>query len=330
VAADGPVRPAVNRRSVVRRVLFAAAVLALAALPAIASPYYLQLVTRIMIFGIFALSLDLLVGYTGLVSLGHAAFFGLGAYALALLSPQDAAANLLTTLPAALGIAALVALAAGVLVLRTSGVYFIMVTLAIAQMLYYVFHDTKLGGGSDGIYIYARPEIAFGGWVLSLESKPGFYYLVLLMLLAVYALLYQLLRSPFGRALQGIKVNEARMQSLGFATFRYKLAGFVIAGALGALAGYLGAMQFGFVNPELLSWHASGNVLMMVILGGVGSLAGPVMGAFAFVLLQEVFESFTKHWLLLMGGSVVLVVLLLPKGLYGLLDMIFPVQTSDD
>lgn len=319
-----------NRRSVVRRVLFAAAVLALAALPAIASPYYLQLVTRIMIFGIFALSLDLLVGYTGLVSLGHAAFFGLGAYALALLSPQDAAANLLTTLPAALGIAALVALAAGVLVLRTSGVYFIMVTLAIAQMLYYVFHDTKLGGGSDGIYIYARPEIAFGGWVLSLESKPGFYYLVLLMLLAVYALLYQLLRSPFGRALQGIKVNEARMQSLGFATFRYKLAGFVIAGALGALAGYLGAMQFGFVNPELLSWHASGNVLMMVILGGVGSLAGPVMGGFAFVLLQEVFESFTKHWLLLMGGSVVLVVLLLPKGLYGLLDMIFPVQTSDD
>ena len=310
--------------------MFAAAVLALAAAPAIASPYYLQLVTKIMIFGIFALSLDLLVGYTGLVSLGHAAFFGLGAYTLALLSPQDAAANLLTTLPAAMGIAALVALAAGVLVLRTSGVYFIMVTLAIAQMLYYLFNDTRFGGGSDGMYIYARPEIALAGWTLSFESKPGFYYFVLFMLCAVYAVLFRLLRSPFGRALQGIKVNEARMRSLGFATFRYKLAGFVVAGALGALAGYLGAMQFGFVNPELLSWHESGNVLMMVILGGVGSLAGPVAGAFAFVLLQEAFESFTKHWLLLMGGSIVLVVLLLPKGLSGLLDMLLGRVAADD
>jgi branched-chain amino acid transport system permease protein len=320
----------VTRRAVAWWAMGASAVIALAALPAVASPYYLQLATKIMILGIFALSLDLLVGYAGLVSLGHAAFFGLGAYSLALMSPQDAAANVLTTLPAALAIAALVSLAVGVLVLRTSGVYFIMVTLAIAQMLYYLFHDTSLGGGSDGVYIYARPEIALGAWVLSLETKPGFYYFVLCMLLVTYALLHRLLRSPFGRALQGIRVNETRMRSLGFATFRYKLAAFVIAGALGALAGYLSAMQFGSVNPGLLSWHESGNALMMVILGGVGSLAGPVAGAFAFVLLHEVFESFTKHWLLLMGGSLVLVVLLLPKGLYGLLDTAIRRAVGDD
>jgi branched-chain amino acid transport system permease protein len=319
-----------KRRAVAWWALGAAAVIALAALPAFASPYHLQLVTKIMILGIFALSLDLLVGCTGLVSLGHAAFFGLGAYALALMSPQDAAANLLTTLPAALAIAALVALAVGALVLRTSGVYFIMVTLAIAQMLYYLFHDTRLGGGSDGMYIYFKPEIAIGAWALSLDSKPGIYYFVLLMLLAVYALLHRLLRSPFGRALQGIKVNEMRMRSLGFATFYYKLAAFVIAGAFGALAGYLSAMQFGAVNPELFSWHESGNALMMVILGGVGSLAGPVAGAFAFVLLQEVFEGFTKHWLLLMGSSLVLVVLLLPRGLYGLLDTALRRAVGDD
>jgi branched-chain amino acid transport system permease protein len=315
-----------------KRALLAIAVLVLLALPAFVSVYYLQLFTKMMILGIFALSLDLLVGYTGLVSLGHAAFFGVGGYTLALLAPQDAAANVLTTLPAALGVAAALALVTGLLVLRTSGVYFIMVTLAIAQMLYYLFHDTKLGGGSDGIYIYFKPEVALPGWVLPLESKLVFYYAVLLALTAVYVLLRTVLRSPFGRVLQGIRVNEARMRSLGFATFRYKLAGFVLAGALGGLAGYLSAMQFGFVNPELLSWHESGNVLMMVILGGTGSLAGAITGAFVFVALQELFEGMTTHWLLFMGASIVVVVLLLPRGLYGLLDTVFrpAVSARDD
>jgi branched-chain amino acid transport system permease protein len=301
------------------RVWLIAALLGLVLLPFVAPAYYLQLITKIMILAIFALSLDLLVGYAGLVSLGHAAFFGLGGYALALMSPQDSAANLLTTLPLALGVSALAALAIGLLVLRTSGIYFIMVTLAFAQMLYYLFHDTKLGGGSDGIYIYVRPELALAGWTFSLESKLAFYYFALLLLAATYALLHKILRSPFGRALQGIRANEPRMRSLGYATFRYKLAAFVLAGTLGGLAGYLGAMQYGFVNPEMLSWHESGNVLMMVILGGIGSLAGPVVGAFAFTLLQEVFEGYTKHWQLLMGGSIVLVVLAMPRGLYGLL-----------
>jgi branched-chain amino acid transport system permease protein len=318
------------------RVVLALCVVVLAVLPLFASVYYAQLVTKIMIFAIFALSLDLLVGYAGLVSLGHAAFFGLGAYALALLSPQDAAANLLTTLPIALGVSALAALLIGLLVLRTSGVYFIMVTLAFAQMLYYLFHDTNLGGGSDGIYINLKPELAFGGLArVSLESKLAFYYFTLLLLLAVYTLLWKILRSPFGRALQGIKANESRMRSLGFNTFRYKLAGFLLAGVLAGLAGYLSAMQFGFVSPELLSWHQSGNVLMMVILGGIGSLAGPVFGAFAFVALQELFESLTRHWQLLMGGSIVLVVLALPTGLYGLLETLLnlgarPAAVHDD
>lgn len=308
-------------------------VVALAALvlfPLLASTYYLQLVSKIMILGIFALSLDLLVGYAGLISLGHAAFFGLGAYALALSSPQESAANLFTTLPLALGISALAALAIGLLVLRTSGVYFIMVTLAFAQMLFYLFHDTKLGGGSDGIYVYFKPVISVAGWSpFSLESKFSFYYFVLCLLVAVYALLRTILRSPFGRALQGIKANEHRMRSLGYDTFRYKLAAFVVAGTLGGLAGYLGAMQFGFANPELLSWHESGNVLMMVILGGAGSLAGPVIGAFAFALLQEVFEGLTKHWQLLMGGSIVLVVLVLPRGLYSIVEHLLVVRHAD-
>jgi branched-chain amino acid transport system permease protein len=309
------------------RSLLAACVGALLLFPLTDSVYYTQLFTKIMILSIFAMSLDLLVGYTGLVSLGHAAFFGLAGYVLALMSPQYAAANLLTTLPAALAASALVALAIGLLVLRTSGIYFIMVTLAFAQMLYYLFHDTRLGGGSDGIYINVKPALSIGGWApFTLESKIAFYYFTLALMLAVYALLRAVLRSTFGRALQGIKANEQRMRSLGFATFRYKLAAFVLAGTLAGLSGYLAAMQFGFVNPEILSWHQSGNVLMMVILGGMGSLAGPVLGAFAFTLLQDLFESLTRHWQLLMGGFIVLVVLVLPRGLFGLFEYLAPLR----
>ena len=305
------------------RTLLVAGALALVLFPLAGSVYYTQLITKIMILAIFAMSLDLLVGYAGLVSLGHAAFFGLAGYVLALMSPQSEGANLLTTLPCALAASAAAALVIGALVLRTSGVYFIMVTLAFAQMLYYLFHDSGLGGGSDGIYINMKPVLSIAGWApFSLESKVSFYYFTLAVLLAVYFLLRMVLHSPFGRALQGIKANEHRMRSLGFATFRYKLAAFVFAGTLAGLAGYLGAMQFGFVNPEQLSWHQSGNALMMVILGGIGTLAGPVFGAFAFTLLQDLFESFTKHWQLLMGGFIVLVVLVLPGGLHQLIEAV--------
>ena len=302
-----------------------ALVLGLAALlvllPAFAEKYYIQFATKILIMGIFAMSLDLLVGYTGLVSLGHEAFYGLAAYVLALASPQYAGANLWVSLPLAMGAAALLALAIGSLVLRTSGVYFIMVTLAFAQMLYFVFHDTKIAGGSDGIYIYVRPVAELFGWTpFSLEKIGHFYYFTLASAAVVFVGLTVMLRSPFGRVIVGIRVNEHRMRSLGYATFRYKLVCFVIAGALAGLAGYLAAAQHGNVNPDMLGWHLSGGGLMMVILGGMGTLTGPIVGAFAMLMLEIAFQGMTKHWQLLMGGFIVLVALFLPRGLIGIVE----------
>ncbi len=303
-----------------------AAIGLLALFPLLDSTFYTQLLTKVLIMAIFAMSLDLLVGYTGLVSFGHAAYFGLAGYALALMAPKYETVALWWTLPAAIGICMAFALATGLLVLRTRGIYFIMVTLAFAQMLFFVFHDTKLGGGSDGIYIYAKPTLNLGDTVLvNLEKLEQFYWLVLLFTAACYFLLRRILGSSFGRALLGIKVNEHRMRALGFPVFRYQLASFAIAGGLAGLAGYLAAMQFGFVNPEILSWHQSGAVLMMVILGGMGTLHGAVIGAFAFVLLQEVlsnqawFGIAAKHWQLAMGILIMLVALYLPQGLAGLM-----------
>jgi branched-chain amino acid transport system permease protein len=293
------------------------AVVALLALfPLAGSGFYVELVAKVMILAIFALSLDLLVGYTGLVSFGHAAYFGIGAYALGLMSPKYEAANLWLTLPAAMLAAALAALAVGVFVVRVKGVYFIMVTLAFAQMFYFVFHDTKFGRGSDGISMNFKPVATIGGFTpFDLANAWHVYYFVLALLVAVFALLRAVLRSPFGRALQGIRSNEHRMISLGFPVYWYKLASFTLAGALAGLAGYLSALQFGFVNPELLSWHQSGNVLLMLILGGTGSLYGAVVGAFAFVALTEIFQALTKHWQLLLGGAIILLVIFLPGGL---------------
>ena len=298
----------------------------LACVPLGGADFYTELVAKTLILAIFAMSLDLLVGYTGLVSFGHAAYFGLAGYALALMGPKYEAASLWWSLPAAMAVCALFALVTGLLVLRTRGIFFIMVTLAFAQMLFFVFHDTKLGGGSDGIYIYNKPELKIGDFALAnLDKTEHFYYLVLILMLAVFLLLRRVLGSTFGRALVGIKVNEHRMQALGFPVFRYKLASYVLAGALGGLSGYLAAVQFGFVNPEILSWHQSGAVLMMVILGGMGTLYGAVIGAFAFILLQEVlsnqawFGIAAKHWQLAMGILIMLVALYLPQGLAGLM-----------
>jgi branched-chain amino acid transport system permease protein len=288
----------------------------LAFFPALAEKFYVQLMTKIMILSIFALSLDLLVGYTGLVSLGHAAYFGVAAYTLALTAPASDPANLWLTLPLSLAASALTALVIGVFVVRTSGVYFIMVTLAFAQMVYYFFHDTRVAGGSDGIYINTRPATGIAG--LDLADDLHFYYVVLALLAGAFLLLALVLRSPFGRALQGIKVNEQRMRALGYATRRYKLAAFVLAGTLAGLAGYLAAAKEGYVNPELLAWHQSGVVLMMLILGGMGTLFGAVIGTFSYVLLQEWFSTLTKHWQLLMGGFIIVTVLLFPQGLAGL------------
>ncbi len=298
----------------------------LALFPMVESTFYMQLVTKVLIMAIFAMSLDLLVGYTGLVSFGHAAYFGLAGYALALMTPKYEAVSLWWSLPAAIGVCALFALVIGMLVLRTRGIYFIMVTLAFAQMLFFIFHDTKIGGGSDGAYIYVKPAMKLGDVELAnLERPEQFYWLVLFLMGVTYLLLRRVLGSTFGRALLGIKVNEHRMRALGFPVFRYQLASFTLSGSLAGVAGYLAAVQYGFVNPEILSWHQSGAVLMMVILGGMGTLYGSVIGAFAFILLQEVlsnqawFGPLAKHWQLVMGLFIMLVALYLPQGLAGVL-----------
>lgn len=297
---------------------------ALALYPLVAGRFGVDLVTKIMIFSIFALSLELLVGGAGLVCFGQAAFFGIGAYAAVKFSPESEAASLLWLLPASVLLAGVYALFVGSLSLRTKGVYFIMVTLAFSQMAYYVVHDTPLGGGTDGIYLNVKPALFGSTGVLDLGQPLVFYGFTLAALVATFVFLAVLRRSRFGRALDGIRVNEQRMRATGFSTYPYKLAAFTVSGAIAGLAGFLFAVKDGFVNPELLSWHESGAVLIMIILGGIGHLRGALIGAFAFALLQELFKSeavfgaFAKHWHLGLGLTIIVSVALLPKGLVGL------------
>ena len=309
--------------------IVAAAVLL--ALPFVLTPYTHDLVVKIAIFAIFALSLELIVGMAGLVSLGHAAFLGIGAYVAVLGTGNSGAASLVWLLPAAVAAAAGYALFVGALSLRTKGIYFIMVTLAFAQMAYFVFHDTQLGGGSDGIFLYYKPVLVIGGHTLiDLGVERHYYYAVATALILTYALLAVLARSRFGHALTGIRVNEQRMRAAGFATYPYKLAAFVLAGALAGVAGFLLAVKDGAVNPELLSWHESGAVLLMIILGGIGSLRGAVLGAAAFTLLREFFQSeallgsVADHWQLTLGLTIIAFVAWLPKGLIGLMKRMRP------
>nr|WP_216294556.1 branched-chain amino acid ABC transporter permease [Delftia acidovorans]MCA1069628.1 hypothetical protein [Delftia acidovorans] len=286
------------------------------------SDYLSGLVVKTMILAIFALSLQLLVGGTGLVSLGHAAFMGLGAYAAVLSAGNEGG-----SLPAMLGWALLAsggyALLVGLLSLRTRGIYFIMVTLAFAQMAYFVVHDTGIGGGSDGIYLMARPALG----AIDMEIPRVQYYVVLAALVLVYAFLAGLRQSRFGAALAGIRVNEQRMRAAGFTTYGYKLAAFVLAGMLAGVAGFLLAVRDAVVNPELLSWHHSGEVLLMVILGGLGSLRGAVLGTVAFIALKEVLSThaivgpMADHWQLSLGLAIIVLVALLPKGLMGLIGL---------
>jgi branched-chain amino acid transport system permease protein len=299
---------------------------ALLAFPFVGSDFYTQMVSRMMIMAIFAMSLDLLQGVTGLVSLGHAAYFGLAGYALAFVTPEGSAASLWWTLPLAVAASGLAALIIGFFVVRTHGIYFIMVTMAFAQMVFYLFFDNKVLGGSDGIYINFKPDAG----LFDLENKRVFYYFTLAMLLLVYAFLRRLLWSPFGRTLAGIRVNEHRMRAMGFGTFRYKLAAFTLAGALAGLAGYLWGAQTGFVNPELMGFHMSAHAIMMVILGGMGNFAGAIVGAFAFDYLLHVFKdlpaigSFNtgKHWQLWMGLFIVLLIVFAPRGILGLVERV--------
>lgn len=292
------------------------------------SPYITDLFMKIMTLSIFALSLELLVGMTGLVSLGHAAFFGIGAYATVLGSGQEGG-SIAVLLPLAMGAAALYALFVGALSLRTRGVYFIMVTLAFAQMAFFVFHDTGLGGGSDGIYLMIRPSLG----PIDMEDRLTLFYVVLAALAFTYAFLAVLRRSRLGAALAGVRASEQRMRAAGFPTYGYKLAAFVIGGALAGLAGFLVASRDGVVNPELLAWHTSGEVLLMVILGGIGHLRGAVIGAIAFTLLKEVLSTYAivgplaDHWQLTLGIVVILFVALLPKGIVGIFERLSPKGT---
>ena len=295
---------------------------ALALFPFVGSDFYQQMVVRMMILAIFAMSLDLLQGVTGLVSLGHAAYFGIAGYALAFFTPQGEPVSLWWTLPAAMGLAGAAALVIGFFVVRTRGIYFIMVTLAFAQMVFYLVFDNKALGGSDGLYINFRPDAG----VFDLENKRVFYYFTLVCMLGVFVFLRRLLWSPFGRALAGIRVNEHRMRAVGYGSFGYKLSAFTLAGALAGLAGYLWGAQSGFVNPELMGFHQSAHVIMMVILGGMGNFAGAIVGAFAFEIMLDVFKDLPaiggfetgKHWQLWMGLFIVAVICFAPRGLLGL------------
>ncbi|NQW92476.1 MAG: branched-chain amino acid ABC transporter permease [Polaromonas sp.] len=302
---------------------------ALLAFPFVSTPFYTEMVTRMMIMAIFAMSLDLLQGVTGLVSLGHAAYFGLAGYALAFLTPQAQAVSLWWTLPVAVLASGLAALIIGFFVVRTHGIYFIMVTMAFAQMVYYVFFDNKALGGSDGLYVDFKPSAAIFGWVpFDLDNRRVLYYFTLAALLVTYLFLRRLLFSPFGRALSGIRVNEHRMRAMGYGVFGYKLAAFTVAGALAGLAGYLWGTQTGYINPELMGFHMSAHAIMMVILGGMGNFSGAIVGAFAFEYLLHVFKDLPqvgsvnlgKHWQLWMGLFIVLLVTFAPRGILGLVE----------
>jgi branched-chain amino acid transport system permease protein len=314
------------------QVVLALGLVALAAFPFVSTDFYASMVARMMILAIFAMSLDLLQGVTGLVSLGHAAFFGLSGYALAFMTPASGPASLWWALPGAVAASGLAALLIGFFVVRTHGIYFIMVTMAFAQMVFYLFFDNKALGGSDGLYIDFRPDAK----LFDLEDRRVFYYFTLAVLVAVYAFLRRLLWSPFGRVLAGIRVNEHRMRAMGYGTFGYKLSAFTLAGALAGLAGFLWAVQTGYMNPELMGFHLSAHAIMMVILGGMGNFAGAIVGAFAFEWVLHEFKDLPaiggfntgKHWQLWMGLFIVAVVILAPRGLLGMVASLFSRKES--
>jgi branched-chain amino acid transport system permease protein len=315
-----------------RRALLAVlGVLAVAPLLAtfVGEPYYVSFVTRVMIFALAAVSLDLILGFGGMVSFGHAAFFGLGAYVVAVLAHHDISgtpvlswpielpgtSSALISWPLAALAAGLFALATGWICLRTSGVNFIMITLAFAQMLYYVSTSVRAYGGDEGLTLWQRSTLG----PLPIEDDLVFCYLVLALLTIALLGARRVVGARFGVVLTGSRDNERRTVSLGFPIFRYKLAAYVISASLCGLAGALVANQTEFVSPTFLHWARSGEILVMVILGGIGSLVGPVIGAAILLLLEEVLSDLTQHWQIVLGPILLLVVLFARRGLYGLL-----------
>lgn len=273
--------------------------------PLLLGEYQRSIVTEILLFCIFAMSLNLLLGFTGLLSFGHAAFFGIGAYTVAVLGAHFGVHPLLGGL-AAIALAAAFAVAIGFFCIRASGVYFIMLTLAFAQLLYTAALKLRgLTGGSDGM---SAPQ---------LDSGELTYYVVLAAFVLVYLGLRRLVAAPLGQVFIGVRENEGRMRAIGYATAWYKLLSFVIAGCLGAVSGALFAMHNGFVSPAVLFWFLSGEGLIMVVLGGMGTLAGPIVGAAVYLLLKHVVSAYSSHWELIVGAIFIACVLFFKQGIYG-------------
>ena len=297
------------------RILGAAALVALAIGPWLLARHQLSLLTDLLIFGLFAMSLDLILGYTGMLSFGHAAYFGLGAYASALVL-LEFAQPVPVALLAGMLLAGVVAVPIGWLSTRSTGVYFAMLTLAFAQFLYTVAYKWRsLTGGSDGIAGVPKTSLFWGG--PSLASPRAFYFLVAGCVVLSLLLCRAVVCSPFGRALQAIRENERRFTSLGRDPRPFKVAVFVIAAVFAGLAGALFAPFRGFASPEVMFWVFSGQALMMVTMGGIGTLVGPIVGAMVFILIQEILSSYTEHWMIFTGVVFVLIVIFLPGGLVG-------------
>ena len=287
--------------------------------------FYLSLASRIIVYAIAATSLNLVLGYGGLVSFGHAAFFGLGAYVTGIMiseGVQSGGAHLLATI----GITAFAALLIGAISLRTRGVYFIMITLAFAQMLFYLANSVKAYGGDEGLTVRARSLFVFGDLVLDLKNPRVFYYVALAVLAASLLALARFVPSRFGRAVLALRDDDLRAEAIGFPTYRYKLLVFVVAGALGGVAGALSVNLQGYVSPNLLYWTQSGTLMVMVILGGVATIWGGFAGAAALLLLQEVLGSWTEHPDFWTGWVLLAVVLFARRGLVGLFAS-HPAQT---
>ena len=281
-----------------------------------AEAYVLSLVTRVMIFAIAALALDLLIGYGALVSFGHAAFIGLGAYAVGILASHGIN-DALISLPLALAVSALFALATGIVCLRTKGVYFIMITLAFGQMAYFTASSLAPYGGDDGLTV--RMRSTFAGLPIFANDR-ALYYVCLLALLGAYLLCRALVVSRFGRVYRGARENAQRLGTIGFDIYRFQLVAYIIAGMLGGLSGFLLANATDFVSPAYMSWQRSGELLIMVIFGGIGTLTGAIIGAAAFLLAEEWLSGITEHWKVIFGPLLVFVAVFARGGLIGVAE----------
>ncbi len=266
-----------------------------------------------MIFALAASSLNLILGYGGMVALGHAAFFGAGAFVVAILSAEGVTSALIAW-PVAVLVTALLALLVGLISLRTRGVYFIMITLAFAQMIYYIFVSLRKYGGDDGLNLVAHAK--FPG--VDLADDTQFYYLVCAVVLICLYVMHRLVRAKFGQALQGIRENASRMEAMGYPVMRIQLLAFVIAGAFAGLAGALLAEHNLFVSPSLMHWTESANLIIMVIVGGMGLRYGGLVGAAVMLTLEEFLRLYTDYWHLPLGILLLGIVLLAPRGLSGL------------